>query len=361
LNKIDKKFALALSLIDGIGPVKYQKIIGRCRDYEEFLAGDDAEYWNSEGISDKLILSIRNFNKWNKVEEIQKRAEAENVKIIALGDPEYPETLSQIYLPPIILYIKGDFELLGRPAVAVVGSRTPTKYGREMARKIAGGLASRGMLVISGMAWGIDAEAHHAALENKGKTAAIFGSGIDVIYPSQHKELAAQIQGSGYLLSEFGFGTLPDKFNFPRRNRIISGLARAVVVVEAAEKSGALVTADLAAEQGKDVFAVPGQVDNPKSQGTLNLLKQGASLATKAEDILESLGWEISTVSPKKPDIVLEPDEQKICDMVGSNPTHFDELVRRLGFNPSKLAAMILKLELAGVIVRRPGNFVARA
>lgn len=359
--KFDQKFALALASIDGIGPVKYQTIIGRCANYEEFLAFDDMEYWNSEGISDKQISAIRAFDRWNKIEEIQIKAVNQNVKIIMLGEDNYPEALAQIYSPPIALYIKGKHDLLGRPAVAVVGSRTPTSYGREMAKKIAGGLASRGMLVLSGMAWGIDSEAHQAALECSGYTGAIFGCGIDVIYPSQHKELAARIQDSGFLLSEFGFGTLPDKFNFPRRNRIISGLARAVVVVEAAEKSGALVTADLAAEQGKDVFAVPGQADNPKSQGTLNLLKQGAALATKPEDILEALGWETVAETPKRPNIKLDPEEQKICDVVGNNPTHFDELVRRLGFGPSKLAAMILKLELAGVVVRRPGNFVARA
>jgi DNA processing protein len=361
LSAIDQSFAIALSLIDGIGPVRYQKIIEHCGNFDEFLAFTDSEIWALAGIADKQLAAIRNFERWNKVAEIQKLALEQEVKIICLGDPNYPEQLSQIYSPPIILYIRGNSELLQRPAVAVVGSRTPTPYGREMAKKIAGGLASRGMLVISGLAWGIDAEAHQAAIENSGLTGAIFGCGIDVIYPSQHKDLAARILSSGYLLSEFGFGTLPDKFNFPRRNRIISGLSRAVVVVEAAEKSGALVTADLAAEQGKDVFAVPGQADNPKSQGTINLLKQGAALATKPEDILEALGWETISEEPKRFDIKLDPDEQKICDVVGLNPTHFDELVRRLGFAPSKLAALLLKLELAGAVTRRPGNFVARA
>jgi DNA processing protein len=361
LAEIDQRFALELSLIDGIGPVRYQKIIEQCGNFDEFITINDPEVWSSAGITEKQILSIKNFERWNKIDEIQKLAAEQAIKITCLGEPDYPKQLAEIYGPPIVLYIKGNHELLDRPAVAVVGSRTPTPYGREMAKKIAGGLASRGMLVISGLAWGIDAEAHQAALESGGLTGAIFGCGIDVIYPSQHKDLAGRISNSGFLLSEFGFGTLPDKFNFPRRNRIISGLSRAVVVVEAAEKSGALVTADLAAEQGKDVFAVPGQADNPKSQGTINLLKQGAALATRPEDILESLGWEISAETPKQVNIKLEPDEQKICDVVGLNPTHFDELVRRLGYGPSKLAALLLKLELAGVVVRRPGNFVARA
>ena len=163
MAKVDQKFALALSLIDGIGPVKYQKIVERCSNHSEFSAISDSEYWNSAGISDKQIASIRNFDRWHKVEEIQEQAAAQNVSIIILGDDEYPESLSQIYAPPITLFVKGNLGLLGRPAVAVVGSRTPTSYGREMAKKISGGLASRGMLIISGMAGGIDAEAHQAA------------------------------------------------------------------------------------------------------------------------------------------------------------------------------------------------------
>lgn len=361
MPQIDQKFALMLSLIDGVGPVKYQKLIEHFNNYDDLQANTDSAIWESCAITDKQAAVIRNFDRWNKIEEIQQSALNQNVKIICLGDPDYPESLAQVYYPPMVLYVKGNGDLLGRPAVAVVGSRTPTPYGREMAKKIAGGLAQRGMLIISGLAWGIDAEAHQAALDCGGLTGAIFGCGIDIIYPSQHKDLAAKIKDSGFLLSEFGFGTLPDKFNFPRRNRIISGLARAVVVVEAAEKSGALVTANLAAEQGKDVFAVPGQADSPKSQGTINLLKQGAALATRPEDILEVLGWETSPVKTQPIKVSLDPDEQKICDVVGLGPAHFDELVRRLGFSPSKISAIILKLELAGVVVRRPGNFVARA
>jgi DNA processing protein len=360
MPEIDQKFALMLSLVDGIGPVKYQSIIKHFASQDDFISNIDPGVRDECGLNDKQFNAIKHFDLWEKVDEIFRRATEQDIKIICLGQKDYPEQLAQIYSPPIILYIKGDSELLGKPAVAIVGSRTPTPYGRDMTKKIAGGLAARGLLIISGLAWGIDSEAHVAALEAGGLTGAIFGCGIDVIYPSQHKELAEKIKENGYLLSEFDFGTVPDKFNFPRRNRIISGLARAVVVVEAAEKSGALVTANLAVEQGKDVFAVPGQADSPKSQGTLNLLKQGAALATGPEDILEVLGWETSSLDDKPPMIALEPDEQKVCDVVGLGPAHFDELVRRFGFGPAKLSVILLKLELAGVVVRRPGNFIAR-
>jgi len=247
--------------------------------------------------------------------------------------------LTNIYAPPIALYLKGDIQSLSKPAVAVVGSRTPTSYGRSMTRKIVNGLACRGLTIISGLAWGIDAEAHRTALEIGGITGAVFGSGLDIIYPGEHRDLAAKIADNGFLLSEFPFGIKPEKHNFPRRNRIISGLSQAVVVIEAAVRSGALVTANLALEQGRE----------------------------SADDILESLGWEISqpakenNIEMKPVNIDLDPDEQKVCDIAGKGPVHFDELVRGMGYSSSRISAILLKLELAGLVVRRPGNYVARA
>jgi DNA processing protein len=220
------------------------------------------------------------------------------------------------------------------------------------------------LIIVSGLAWGIDSEAHQAAIDAGGATVAVFGSGIDIVYPKEHRKLANDIQNNGCLLSEFPFGTLPERHNFPRRNRLISGLSQAVVIIEAAEKSGALVTANLALEQGRDVFAVPGQADNPKSSGAINLIKQGAAVATSHEDILESLGWSIDKEIKEETqpvNINLEPDEQKVCDLVGKGPAHVDELIRNLGLSTSKISTILLKLELAGIVVRRPGNFVARA
>ncbi|OQX91858.1 MAG: DNA protecting protein DprA [candidate division Zixibacteria bacterium 4484_95] len=367
LVEVDTRFALMLSMVNGVGPIKYQQVINHFQDFDQFAGNDDTGIFENCGLNEKQVSSMLNFSRWNEIDEILQKAARFDVKVICLGQKNYPERLLNIYSPPLILYLKGALELLSKPSVAIVGSRTPTEYGRAMTRKIAGGLASRGLVIISGMAWGIDCEAHKAAIDNGGITAAVFGCGIDIIYPRGHRNLASKILEKGFLLSEFPFGTKPEKHNFPRRNRIISGLVEAVVVVEAAEKSGALVTAGLAVDQGKEVFAVPGRADNLKSHGTINLLKEGAAVATSPEDILGSLGWEISPVvgksgiSTEQIAIDLDPNEQKICDLVGAGPAHFDELVRKLGFQPSKISAIVLKLELAGLVVRRPGNYIARA
>lgn len=365
--EVDTRFALMLSMADGIGPVKYQQVIKHFQDFDRFAGNSDPGIFKTCGLNEKQVSAISSFSRWDKVDEILEKAARLDVKVICLGQISYPKQLINIYSPPPILYLKGAPEILSKPSIAVVGSRTPTEYGRAMTRKIAGGLASRGLVIISGLAWGIDSEAHRAAIDNGGVTAAVFGCGLDIIYPQEHRDLASKILEKGFLLSEFPFGTRPEKHNFPQRNRIISGLVEAVVVVEAAQKSGALVTAGLAVDQGKEVFAVPGQVDNPKSHGAINLLKQGAAIATSPEDILGSLGWEISPdvgrsgVISRQITVDLDADEQKVCDLVGTGPAHFDMLVRELGFQPSKISAIVLKLELAGLIVRRPGNYIARA
>ena len=364
LRKIDTRFALMLSMINGIGPAKYQKIIQIFQVYEDILSNSNPELYKDCGLTDKQVSAILKFDRWEKIDQILETADKKEIVIICLGQDGYPEQLTNIYSPPITLYIKGDTQSLSRPSVAIVGSRTPTAYGRSMSRKIASGLASRGLIIVSGLAWGIDSEAHQAAIDAGGATVAVFGSGIDIVYPKEHRKLANDIQNNGCLLSEFPFGTIPERHNFPRRNRLISGLSQAVVVIEAAEKSGALVTANLALEQGRDVFAVPGQADNPKSSGAINLIKQGAAVATSHEDILESLGWSIDKEIKEETqpvNINLEPDEQKVCDLVGKGPAHVDELIRNLGLSTSKISTILLKLELAGIVVRRPGNFVARA
>jgi len=348
-------------MIDGVGDIRAAGILKHFRSHEQFCSGIDDEMTAECGINERIKESIINFNRWREIDDEIARVERLNAKIICLGDDGYPELLLNTADPPPVLYVSGDPAILGRPAVAVVGTRTPTPYGNHMARRIAGGLASRGIVIVSGLAWGIDTEAHRAALDSGGITAAVFGSGLDVVYPEQNKELARKISENGCLISEFPLGAPPEKFNFPRRNRIISGLSRAVVVVEAAGKSGALVTAGLALEQGRDVFAVPGRADSALSAGTIDLIKKGAGTVTCAEDVLEAIGWHIGKeVERPESKIKLEPDEQRLCDLVGMGPAHFDELVRRLNLSPSRISAALLKLELAGLISRRPGNFVAR-
>lgn len=357
----DPRFALMLKLIEGVGDIRAAAVLKRFRSHEQFCSGIDDEMAAECGISERIRGSIINFDRWREVDDEIARIEQLNAKIICFGDEAYPELLQNTADPPPLLYVSGDPAILGRPAVAVVGTRTPTPYGSHMARRIAGGLAARGIVIVSGLAWGIDTEAHRAALESGGLTVAVFGSGLDVVYPEQNKELARKIAENGCLITEFRLGTPPEKFNFPRRNRIISGLAQAVVVVEAAGKSGALVTAGLALEQGRDVFAVPGRADSALSAGTIGLIKKGAGTVTCAEDVLEAIGWHIGKeVERPESRIKLEPDEQRLCDLVGRGPAHFDELVRRLNLSPARISAALLKLELAGLISRRPGNFVAR-
>ncbi len=358
---IDVRFALLLKLIDGVGDIKAARILERFASHEHFCSGIDDKMMAESGINSRIRDAIIGFDRWRKVDDEIAGVERLNAKIICLGDDTYPEPLRNIPDPPPVLYVSGDTSILNRPAVAIVGTRTPTPYGDHMAVRIAGGLAARGIVVVSGLAWGIDTGAHRAALEAGGITIAVFGSGLDVVYPEQNKELARRISENGCLISEFPLGASPEKFNFPRRNRIISGLSRAVVVVEAAGKSGALVTADLALEQGRDVFAVPGRADSALSAGTIGLIKKGAGTVTCAEDVLEAIGWEVDKKVEKPISrIKLDPEEQRICDLVGMGPTHFDELVRRLNLSPSRISAVLLKLELAGLISRRPGNFVAR-
>jgi DNA processing protein len=364
--EVDTRFALMLSLTNGIGPAKYQKLIKRYHDYDSLKSNADREFLKECNLTDSQIRQITEFENWHKIDEILENAAQLDVKIICLGQTAYPDQLANIYSPPPVIYLKGKLEYLGRPAIAVVGSRTPTAYGKSMAAKITSDLAARGLIIISGLAWGIDAQSHQAAIDVGGATGAVFGCGIDIIYPSNHRDLADKILERGFWISEFPFGTQPDKFNFPRRNRIISGLAQAVLVVEAAARSGALVTANLAVDQGRDVFAVPGQADNPKSDGTINLIKQGAFVATSADDILESIGWDISAqrnqteIRQRPVEIALEPDEQRVCDLIGRGPLQFDELARTLGLTSAKLSAMLLKLELAGLVTRQPGNYLAR-
>lgn len=366
MPQVNTRFALMLAGTDGIGPAKYKNLIGHFHDFDSLKANVNDDIFKECGLSAGAANKIRDFANWDKIDKILEQAEKHQAQIICLGQDSYPEFLANIYSPPPIIYVKGKRELLNKPAVAVVGSRTPTAYGRMMANKIASELAGHGLLIVSGLAWGIDAEAHKAALATGGMTGAVFGCGLDIIYPSDHKELADNILAGGFWISEFAFGTVPERHNFPRRNRIISGLSLAVVVVEAAAKSGALVTANLAVEQGKDVFAVPGPADSPKSNGTINLIKQGAFVATSAADILENLGWQtdkksaLAEAASEALRINLEPDEQKVCDLISRGPVHIDEITRNLGFSTSQLSAILLKLELSGLIVRRPGNFLAR-
>ncbi len=284
---------------------------------------------------------------------------------IPLGDERYPELLRAIYDPPAVLYCDGSVEPGDRQAVAIVGSRQATPYGLRITETLAGELSALGFTILSGFARGIDAAAHRAALAAGGRTIAVLGCGLDVDYPPGHASLHAEIAGSGAVLTEFAPGTPPRATNFPRRNRIISGLALGVVVVEAADDSGSLITARLALEQGREVFAVPGPIDVPTSQGPHGLLKQGATLVETVDDIVEELLPQLDRplqtlktepIAALPEHVELSPSERTVLEVMSREPLHLDDLTERSRLTTPAVAAILLGLELKALVKQLPGQ-----
>jgi len=277
---------------------------------------------------------------------------------LTLADPRYPAQLLSIADPPPVLYVKGRVELLAAPQLGIVGSRNATPQGITNARHFALSLARAGVTICSGLAQGIDAAAHDGALEGAGSTVAVIGTGADMVYPARNRSLAHRIAEAGAIVSEFALGMAPLAHHFPRRNRIIAGLSRGILVVEAAAQSGSLITARLAGEQGRDVFAIPGSIHAPLSRGSHRLIRQGAILVETPEDILEEfLTWDRQTAGAQE---TLPPDCDALLQAIGHDPTGFDVLVTRCGLDAPQLAGRLLELELADLIIRLPGDCYQR-
>jgi DNA processing protein len=278
------------------------------------------------------------------------------VRVITLDDAGYPDHLREIADPPPVLYVKGELLSADRWAVAVVGTRRVTAYGRQVVERLVPEMARAGVTIVSGLARGTDALAHRVALEAGGRTLAVLGSGLDRIYPTEHAGLAREIVGRGALLSEFPLGTPPDALNFPRRNRIISGLAMGTLVVEAGETSGALITADLALEQGRDVFAVPGSILSPASEGPNRLIKEGAKPVTCAQDILEELNLTAVAQHEAVREALPENEtEATLLRLLSSEPLHVDELGRSSALPVAQVSSALTMMELKG-LVRQVGG-----
>ncbi|MGA8862376.1 MAG: DNA-processing protein DprA [Gallionella sp.] len=277
--------------------------------------------------------------------------------IVTLADSDYPQALLNIPDPPLLLYVKGRLDLLNRAALAIVGSRSATPQGIHNAEAFAKSLSDAGLCIISGLAHGIDASAHRGALRGRGSSIAIVGTGLDKVYPAANRELAHALAQHGTLVSEFPLGTPPLAANFPRRNRLISGMSLGCLVVEASLQSGSLITARLALEQGRDVFAIPGSIHAPQSKGCHALLKQGAKLVETAQDILEELGGQlVATTQPAKS----ESQASALLDHLGYDPVDVDTLSMRCGLTIAELSAMLLALELEGRISALPGGLYQR-
>lgn len=283
------------------------------------------------------------------------------IKEISISDKGYPKNLRNIHGPPPVLYVKGGILPKDDIAVGVVGSRKASIYGLETCEKLAFELASMGVTIVSGMARGIDSAAHRGALKAGGRTLAVFGCGIDYIYPPENKSLAEKIEKSGALISEFGLGVEPMPYNFPRRNRIISGLSLGVIVVEAARNSGALITAAFALEQGREVFAVPGKINSATSAGVHQLIKDGAKLVGSVDDIIEELHLKIEVMdvsqNEEKSDIKLEEEESRIYSILSDEPKHIDDIIKESGLSSSKVSNVLLALQLRKLIKELPGKF----
>jgi len=366
---------LALALTEGLGPSRIRKLVEHFGRADRVLQASltELEATGMRAVSAQALATGKSLEMAQ--DEMACAAQAK-AAVISLSDAEYPARLKEIYDPPVILFVRGSVELLSKPGLAVVGTRHPTPYGTGMAERLANDLAARGLVIISGLARGIDAASHRGAIAAKGKTIAVLGTGIDVLYPKENTRLAEQILAlGGALLSEFPMGTSPQPQNFPIRNRIISGMSAGVLVVEAAEYSGTRITSRCALEQNRDVYAVPGNVTNKNSWGPNTLIKQGAKLVATWEDVWEELPADVQTalapVQNESPapdsaslfsDDVQSPHEKKLLKLLKADQsTHIDELVERLEneMSSSEIFAALFELELSGKVRQLPGkNFV---
>jgi DNA processing protein len=351
------KYWLALSMIKGVNTPETLGFIHRTGDVKRIFAKGKSRGRSAEVAPAALMEKTGRFSEWGRVEKELSLCEKFGVRLIAILDESYPPLLREIYAPPILLYAKGNPDL-SAPAISVVGTRRATEYGLRLSGAIAQELASAGVIVVSGMARGCDSSAHRGALRAGGKTVAVLGTGIEIAYPKENRALYEEISEKGLLLSEFPFSTPPLPMNFPIRNRIISGMSRAVVVVEAPEKSGAMMTAALALDCGRDVLAVPGRAGTKSSAGTNRLIREGASLVENAGDVLRAVFPELGC--GKKPKTPPEDEENPLLTLLEEGPLHIDEIAQKCSVTVEAASAMLLEMELKGLIAQSPGKLFAK-
>jgi DNA processing protein len=355
------RYWIALRLVRGVGNVTFRELLAHFGSPQAVLKASLSEL-TAAGAHVEVARAISTFDQWRVVEmELQKLSKT-GVRLVTRTDADYPENLTHLHDPPPFLYVRGSLVPEDRLAIAIVGSRFASAYGRGVARDLAHGLTEKGITVVSGLARGIDAEAHRATIEAKGRTLAVLGSGLDIIYPNEHRSLAAEISEHGALLSEFPLGSKPDAIHFPYRNRVISGLTLGTVVVEAAENSGSLITARFALEQNREVFAVPGAITSARSRGPHKLIKDGAKLVENIEDILQEIAPALmpaivtrrTQTAPQ-----LEPHEALLVGIFENDPLHVDTLIAKSGLTPARVLEVLLGLELKEIITQLPGAHFA--
>ena len=356
-----------LNLTGSVGAGRLKKLLKACNSTEKIFKLSTEKLCGICGVSARTASKILSdkYRGWATTE--MKKSEKLGINLVAYGTPEYPSTLSEIHDPPAVLYVRGQIETLDTTAVAIVGTRRCTRYGRETAKRIAGELTAVGIVVTSGLALGIDTEAHTGTIEASGRTVAVLGTGVDAIYPSENIKLAEKIVKSGALVSEFPLGTKPRRENFPRRNRIISGLSRGVLVVEAPLRSGALITARTATEQGREVFAIPGRIDNPVAEGANSLISDGAKLTRSAAEILEEIAPQLvgrlfAPMSEKQDPVAvnLQEKEEIVYKVLEKDPVTLDTIVSETGLEPAEVSGALLKLQLKQLVEQLPGSRFSR-
>jgi len=354
---------VALNMIRDLGPVRVRQLLERFGDSTNILRASRAELQQVHGIGPEISDSIVNWEKSVDLPGELKRIEQSGCHIVIQSDENYPPLLKQIYDPPTVLYVMGKLTAADKNAIAIVGSRMTTHYGIEVARKLAFQLAYTGVTVVSGGARGIDTAAHQGALNAKGRTIAVLGTGINLVFPAENAELFQRIAAEGALVTQFPFNRPADKQSFPIRNRLVAGMTFGTVVVEANLTSGALITAGMAVDFGRQVFAVPGRIDSPRSKGCHDLIKKGAKLCEGVEDILSEFEYMFPAAkmaAAQPPAMTLSETERAVYDLLDNEEKTIDEMIRRSGLAPSAVSVALLGLEMKRVIRQLPGKMFVR-
>jgi DNA processing protein len=359
--------SLRLSQVSGIGPRLYRDLIEHFGTAERVLAAPPNQLQEVPGVGPKLARAIVMADSEVKIEELLKLCRDENIELLFCDDPTYPRLLTEIHDPPVVLFIKGSLLPADQLSIAIVGSRHATQYGLKVAEQLAHGLSMVGLTIVSGLARGIDQAAHRAAITAGGRTLAVLGSGVLDVYPPENLNLSRQVAESGALISEFHPLAPPRGSYFPQRNRIVSGLSLGTIVVEAADRSGALISARLAMEQGREVFAVPGRIDCRMSHGTNRLIRDGAKLIQSVDDVLEELGPLVAPVQKNQETRVHHPAELKlneretaVLQAISVEPTSIDEIVAKTQIQVHHVLATLSALEIRRLIRRLSGSSVVR-
>jgi DNA processing protein len=356
-----KRFWVGFNKVHGIGPSRLEKLILAFGDIEDAWTASSSEL-EKAGLGRRYVKELVNSRAELDLDKEMREIEEAGFHVVTWDDESYPKRLREISAPPPVLYVWGEISSGDRWATAIVGTRRPTSYGRTVTQELATALALSGVTVVSGLARGIDGLSHNAVLEAGGRTLAVLGSGLDQIYPPEHRNLAERIASRGAVVSDYPLGTRPEGRNFPPRNRIISGLSLAVVIVEAGEGSGALITADFAAEQGRDLYAVPGSIYSRASRGTNSLIQAGARSLTSVDDLLEGLNLDLIARHERAgQELPEDAKERSVFETLASDPIHVDEIQVRCGLPVSDVTAALAMLELKGRVRQVGGMQYVRA